>query len=61
MYFTCRMWVLAIFTGNDESGTEHNSMYALFTVHMTLTREGYNHLADVSVLINIYRYFVIKI
>jgi nardilysin len=33
--------------GNGETGSEHNSMYALFTVSLTLTTEGLSHLYEV--------------
>lgn len=42
--------MLAIFTGNGESGTEHNSMYALFSVSMVLSTEGLQHLPEVKII-----------
>ncbi|CAL7942606.1 unnamed protein product [Xylocopa violacea] len=46
-YLRKKMWCLAIFSGNGESGFEHSSMYALFSVSLTLTEQGHKHLPDV--------------
>lgn len=42
-----RVWVLGIYTGNGESGCEHNSMFTLFTISLILTEEGMKHLTEV--------------
>lgn len=42
-----RVWVLGIYTGNGESGCEHNSMFTLFTMSLILTEEGMKHLTEV--------------
>lgn len=47
-FLSCRVWVLSIYTGTDESGTEYNSMYTIFTVQMVLTQDGYKHLSEVT-------------
>lgn len=41
------MWALVIRTGNGETGIEHNSIYALFTISITLTTEGLTHIYEV--------------
>lgn len=43
-----RVWALAIYTGNGETGIEHNSMYSMFTISLVLTTEGLAHMDDVS-------------
>ncbi|KAK9890849.1 hypothetical protein WA026_012195 [Henosepilachna vigintioctopunctata] len=42
-----KIWALAIYTGNGETGIEHNSMYSLFSISLILTAEGLAHMADV--------------
>lgn len=42
-----KVWALDIYTGNDESGTEHNSMYSLFEVTLVLTEEGHQNFERV--------------
>ncbi|XP_045474818.1 nardilysin-like [Harmonia axyridis] len=42
-----KVWALAIYTGNGETGIEHNSMYSLFSISLVLTAEGLNNIADV--------------
>ncbi|KAK2589280.1 hypothetical protein KPH14_007833 [Odynerus spinipes] len=46
-YLRKKMWCLDIFSGNGESGFEHSSMYALFSLSLSLTEEGHKHLEDV--------------
>lgn len=46
-YLRKKMWCLQIFSGNEESGFEYNSMYALFNLSLMLTEQGYNHLPEV--------------
>ncbi|XP_047363441.1 nardilysin-like [Vespa velutina] len=46
-YLRKKMWCLDIFSGNGESGFEHCSMYALFSLSLILTEEGHKHLEDV--------------
>ncbi|XP_044259256.1 nardilysin-like [Tribolium madens] len=46
-YLKKKVWVLSISAGNGESGSEHNSLYALFTISMTLVDEGFKHLNEV--------------
>lgn len=42
-----RVWALDLASGNDESGFEHNSTYALFSVNINLTEEGLQHIDGV--------------
>lgn len=46
-YLREKMWCLNIFSGNGESGLEHSSMYALFSLSLILTDEGHKHLEEV--------------
>ncbi|XP_043259344.1 nardilysin-like isoform X2 [Colletes gigas] len=46
-YLRDKMWCLDIKSGNSESGFEHSSMYALFSLSLTLTEQGFKHLSDV--------------
>ncbi|XP_015592336.1 nardilysin isoform X2 [Cephus cinctus] len=46
-YLRKKMWCLDIFSGNGESGFEHSSMYALFSLSLILTDDGNKHLKDV--------------
>ncbi|XP_053986881.1 nardilysin-like isoform X2 [Hylaeus volcanicus] len=46
-YLRKKMWCLDIVTGNNESGFEHSSMYALFTLSLILTEQGFKHLQEV--------------
>ncbi|KAJ8666832.1 hypothetical protein QAD02_008494 [Eretmocerus hayati] len=46
-YLRRKMWCLEIFSGNGEGGFEHSSMYALFSLSLTLTDEGHEHLKEV--------------
>ncbi|XP_074109698.1 nardilysin [Cotesia typhae] len=46
-YLRKKMWCLDIFSGNGESGFEHSSMYALFSLALVLTDEGHAHLKEV--------------
>ncbi|XP_011306829.1 nardilysin [Fopius arisanus] len=46
-YLRKKMWCLDVFSGNGESGFEHSSMYALFSLSLVLTDEGHSHLKKV--------------
>ncbi|XP_063992103.1 nardilysin-like [Diachasmimorpha longicaudata] len=46
-YLREKMWALDVFCGNGEGGFEHSSMYALFSLAVTLTDEGHAHLKEV--------------
>ncbi|XP_015122355.1 nardilysin-like [Diachasma alloeum] len=46
-YLRKKMWCLDVFSGNGESGFEHSSMYALFSLSLVLTDEGHSHLKEV--------------
>ncbi|XP_012257789.2 nardilysin-like [Athalia rosae] len=46
-YLRKKMWCLDIFSGNGESGFEHSSMYALFSLTLVLTEEGHKNLKGV--------------
>ncbi|XP_034942176.1 nardilysin-like [Chelonus insularis] len=46
-YLRKKMWCLEILCGNSESGFEHSSMYALFSLSLFLTNEGYKHLKEI--------------
>lgn len=46
-YLRKKMWVLDIYSGNDESDFEHSSMYALFKLTLIFTDEGQQHFEEV--------------
>lgn len=46
-YLKRRVWALGIFTGNGETGIEHNSMYSLFSISVILTGEGLLKMKEV--------------
>ncbi|CAG9861964.1 unnamed protein product [Phyllotreta striolata] len=46
-YLKRRMWAISAQAGNEESDSEHNTMYALFSMSLTLTDEGLKHLHEV--------------
>ncbi|XP_043528977.1 nardilysin-like [Frieseomelitta varia] len=46
-YLRRKMWCLGITCGNGESGFEHSSMYALFSLSLMLTEQGHKHLPEV--------------
>lgn len=46
-YLRKKMWCLDVFSGNGESGFEHSSMYALFSLTLVLTDEGHRCLKEV--------------
>ena len=43
------MWALDLASGNDESGSDHNSTYALFSINISLTERG---MAEIEHVIN---------
>ena len=42
-----RVWALDLASGNDESGFEHNSTYALFSININLTEQGMKEIEQV--------------
>lgn len=46
-YLKKHNWAVSTCTGSEETGFEHNSMYTLFTVEVSLTEEGYSHINEV--------------
>ena len=42
-----RHWAVDVESGNGETGMEHNSTCSLFSVIITLTDEGLDHLSPV--------------
>jgi len=49
-----RHWAVDVESGNGESGMEHNSTCSLFSVIITLTDEGLDHLYPVRLIIIFY-------
>ncbi|XP_017771798.1 PREDICTED: nardilysin-like isoform X2 [Nicrophorus vespilloides] len=45
-YLRKKVWAMAIYTGNGETGSEHNSMYAYFTINLVLTEKGLEHFEE---------------
>ncbi|XP_071572686.1 nardilysin [Temnothorax nylanderi] len=46
-YLRKKRWSLDMFSGNNESGFEHSSMYALLKLTIVLSYEGQQHLEEV--------------
>jgi len=46
-YFRRKVWALALTAGNAGDGFEYNSTYSIFSITITLTKEGYNNLDKV--------------
>nr|XP_053649483.1 nardilysin-like [Cherax quadricarinatus] len=46
-YLKKRVWAVGLFSGNDESGFEHNSTYAAMSVSIELTDEGFKNVDKV--------------
>ena len=44
----CSVWALSLCGGNSESGFEHNSTCAIFSISITLTENGMDHVFEVS-------------
>ncbi|KAL0273801.1 UNVERIFIED_CONTAM: hypothetical protein PYX00_006388 [Menopon gallinae] len=46
-YLSQKVWALECSAGNEETGFEHNSIYSLFSIALTLTEEGFRNLKEV--------------
>ncbi|XP_022917884.1 nardilysin-like [Onthophagus taurus] len=46
-YLKKKLWGLAVYCGNDDSGSNSNSIYYLFTMNIVLTKEGLNAIDKV--------------
>lgn len=46
-YLRKRLWALALYVGNGQTGAEQNSIFTLFTINITLTKEGFQNLDEV--------------
>lgn len=46
-----RVWALSLCGGNSESGFEHNTSCALFSISVTLTEQGMDHIHEVLTVI----------
>lgn len=46
-YLKRKLWATALHSGNNETGFEHNSTCALFSIGIELTDEGFTHLYEV--------------
>ena len=42
-----RVWAVGLYSGNDESGFEHNTTYALMSISVELTDEGFRNVDKV--------------
>jgi hypothetical protein len=51
-----RLWATALHSGNNETGFEHNSTCALFSIGIELTDGGFTHLYEVQTYNNYYVY-----
>lgn len=46
-YLKKKVWAVGLYSGNDESGFEHNSTYALMSISVELTDEGFKNVDKV--------------
>ncbi|XP_063845990.1 nardilysin-like [Scylla paramamosain] len=46
-----KVWASELYSGNDESGFEHNSTYAIMSISVDLTDEGFANLEEVLCVI----------
>jgi nardilysin len=46
-YLRRKVWALALTAGNDGDRFEYNSTFSVFTITVTLTKEGYQNLDHV--------------
>ncbi|KAK6618928.1 hypothetical protein RUM44_003309 [Polyplax serrata] len=46
-----KVWALECEAGNDQSGFEHNSIYSIFSISLTLTEEGFESINEVIKLV----------
>ncbi|CAB3220382.1 unnamed protein product [Arctia plantaginis] len=46
-YLRKKVWALAIYTGNSESGIDYTSIYSLFSTQVVLTKQGLDHIDEV--------------
>lgn len=44
------MWAVGLYSGNDGSGFEHNTTYAVMSISVELTDEGFKNLDQVIML-----------
>lgn len=48
------MWAVGLYSGNDETGFEHNSTYAMMNICVELTDEGFANLEEVGEFRNVF-------
>lgn len=48
------MWAVGLYSGNDGSGFEHNTTYAVMSISVELTDEGFKNLDQVIMLYRLY-------
>ncbi|CAL4145200.1 unnamed protein product, partial [Meganyctiphanes norvegica] len=46
-----KVWAVGLYAGNDESGFEHNSTYAVMSLSVELTNEGFKNIQEVLLVI----------
>ncbi len=42
-----RLWAVDLYGGNSEGGFEHNTTWASFSIGVTLTESGFEHIQEV--------------
>ncbi|KAK3870248.1 hypothetical protein Pcinc_024512 [Petrolisthes cinctipes] len=50
-YLKKKVWAVGLYSGNDETGFEHNSTYAMMNICVELTDEGFANLDEVVCVI----------
>ena len=52
--FFVRLWASSLTSGNGEEGFEQNSTMSVFSITVTLTEEGMDHVNEVCELSNFF-------
>ncbi|KAK7078176.1 Nrd1 complex RNA-binding subunit [Halocaridina rubra] len=55
-YLKKKVWAVGLYSGNDESGFEHNTTYAVLSISIELTDEGFKNVG--KVLLIVFQYLV---
>lgn len=49
-----RVWAVGLYSGNDETGFQHNTTYAMMSICVELTDEGFANLDEVGEIRNVF-------
>ncbi|XP_042887210.1 nardilysin-like isoform X2 [Penaeus japonicus] len=57
-YLKKKVWAVGLYSGNDGSGFEHNTTYAVMSISVELTDEGFKNLDEVLLVVFQYLYMI---